>query len=141
MKRRARILRRLWMFTSLTMLLVMAAWAQKNPSVKSIELPADNPTAKLKPGPRADTTELNCMGCHSTDYIVRQPGADAEHWQAEVNKMIKLYGASVSDADAKVIVNYLAAAYGPAPAKASAAETARPGAAPTKTKSRPSRQP
>ena len=55
--------------------------------------------------------------------------------------MIKLYGASVSDADAKVIVNYLAAAYGSAPPKASAAETARPGAAPTKTKSRPSRQP
>jgi len=141
MKRHARILRRLWMFTSLIMLLVIAALAQKNPSVKSIELPADNPTAKLKPGPGADTAELNCMGCHSTDYIVRQPGADAEHWQAEVNKMIKLYGASISDEDAKVIVNYLATAYGPAPAKASAAKTIRPAAAPAKTKSRPSRQP
>ena len=141
MKRHAGILKGLWMLTGLVMLLVMAALAQKNPSVKSIELPADNPTAKLEPGPGADSAELNCLGCHSTDYIVRQPGADAEHWQAEVNKMIKLYGASVSDADAKVIVNYLAAAYGSAPPKASAAETARPGAAPTKTKSRPSRQP
>jgi len=116
MKRHARILRRLWMFTSLIMLLVIAALAQKNPSVKSIELPADNPAAKLKPGPGTDTTELNCMGCHSTDYIVRQPGSDAEHWQAEVTKMIKLFGASISGEDAKVIVNYLATAYGPAPA-------------------------
>jgi len=141
MKRRAGILKRVWMLTGLITLLVMAAWAQKNPSVKTIELPADNPTAKLKPGPGADTTELNCMGCHSTDYIVRQPGADAEHWQAEVTKMIKVFGASISDEDAKVIVNYLATAYGPAPPKASAGKTARPGAAPTKTKSRPSRQP
>jgi len=117
MNRHARILRRLWMFTSLIMLLVIAALAQKNPSVKSIELPADNATAKLKPGPGADTTELNCIGCHSTDYIVRQPGSDADHWQAEVTKMIKLFGASISNEDAKVIVNYLSTVYGPAPAK------------------------
>lgn len=115
MKRLSRILRWLWVFTSLIMLLVIAAFAQKNPSVKSIELPADNPAAKLKPGPGADTTELNCMGCHSTDYIVRQPGNDAERWQAEVTKMIKVFGASISVEDVKVIANYLATAYGPAP--------------------------
>ena len=141
MKRLARIQRRLWMLTSLIVLLAIAAMAQKNPSGKSIELPADNATAKLKPGPGADTTELNCMGCHSTDYIVRQPGSDGEHWQAEVTKMIKVFGASISDEDAKVIANYLATAYGPAPAKASAAKTTCPGAAPAKTKSRPSHQP
>jgi mono/diheme cytochrome c family protein len=126
MKRRARILRWLGMFTSLIMLLVMAALAQKNPSGKSIELPADNAAAKLKPGPGADTTELNCMGCHSTDYIDRQPGADAEHWQAEVTKMTKLFGATISDEDAKVIVNYLATAYGPPPAKNSAPKKPNP---------------
>jgi len=58
MKRHAGILKGLWMLTGLVMLLVMAALAQKNPSVKSIELPADNPTAKLEPGPGADSAEL-----------------------------------------------------------------------------------
>lgn len=141
MKPRAGILKWLWMLPGLILLLVMAALAQKNPAVKTIELPDDNAMAKLKPGPGADTAELNCMGCHSTDYIVRQPGADAEHWQAEVAKMIKLFGASISDEDAKVIVNYLATAYGPAPPKASAAKTTRSGAAPTKIKPRPSSRP
>ena len=67
MKRHASIMKGLGMFSGLVMLLVVATSAQKNPSVKSIELPADNATAKLKPGPGADATELNCMGCNSTD--------------------------------------------------------------------------
>jgi hypothetical protein len=33
-------------------------------------------------------------------------------WDAEVTKMIKVYGAPIGDADAKVIVDYLAKNYG-----------------------------
>jgi len=42
--------------------------------------------------------------------------------------MIKLFGATVSDEDAKVIVNYLSTAYAPAPAKTLPATKASPGA-------------
>ena len=100
---------------AVSMALVLAAFAKNN--LKTIELPDDHPVAKLKPGPGVDTVEANCMGCHSTDYIVRQPGGNAQRWQDEVSKMIKLFGATVSDQDAKVIVNYLATAHARAPAK------------------------
>jgi hypothetical protein len=33
-------------------------------------------------------------------------------WQAEVGKMIRAYGADISDGDAKLIVDYLAKNYG-----------------------------
>lgn len=125
MKRPAHSFRQFVILAAVGTALVLAAFAKDNPAVKSVELPEDNALAKLKPGPGADTTEVNCMGCHSTDYIVRQPGGDAEHWRGEVNKMIKTFGAPISDEDAKVIVSYLATAYGPGPVNASPAKKPR----------------
>lgn len=53
----------------------------------------------------------NCVACHSTDYTIRQPDGDVKRWQAEVEKMIKVFGAPVSESDAKTIAEYLATAY------------------------------
>ena len=54
----------------------------------------------------------NCTACHSADYISTQPrGLKKDFWQAEVTKMIKVYGAPVEDADVGKIVDYLAATY------------------------------
>ena len=80
---------------------------------KTIKLPDDNAMAQLKPGQGVDVARKDCVACHSTDYIVRQPGRDAPQWQAEVSKMITVYGARISDSDSKLIVNYLVSAYGP----------------------------
>lgn len=91
----------------------LAAGAKEKSTRKSIELPADNALANLKPGPGVEIVRANCVACHSTDYIVRQPGGDAKRWQAEVEKMIKVFGAPVSRSDAKAIVEYLASAYPP----------------------------
>jgi mono/diheme cytochrome c family protein len=88
------------------------------PQVRSIELPPDNAIAELRPGPGVEVVRANCIACHSTDYIVRQPRSDAKHWEGEVKKMISVYGVPIGEADAKVIVEYLAAVYGPAPANA-----------------------
>ncbi len=82
---------------------------------KSIELPADHRMADLKPGPGVEKARANCVACHSTDYIVRQPGSDEKHWAQEVRKMIEVFGAPISERDAREIVQYLARAYGPAP--------------------------
>jgi mono/diheme cytochrome c family protein len=82
------------------------------PQKKSIDLPNDNAMAQLKPGPGRDTVKNNCGICHSTDYIVRQPRQDAKQWQAEVKKMMTVFGAPVSQADAKEIVDYLVKNYG-----------------------------
>jgi hypothetical protein len=59
-------------------------------------------------------TQTQCQFCHSTDYIVMQPRGDAKQWEGVVTKMIKVFGASVSEVDAKAITEYLARAYGPA---------------------------
>ena len=91
--------------------------------------------AKLKPGPGVETVQNDCMICHSTDYIVRQPGGDAKHWEPEVRKMITVYGAPISEADVQTIVNYLATTYRaetanpPSPAPPSSERPARPKAA------------
>jgi hypothetical protein len=52
------------------------------------------------------------VSCHSTDYIVMQPHGNAKQWDGVVTKMIKVFGAPVSDQDAKTIVEYLATQYG-----------------------------
>jgi hypothetical protein len=71
-------------------------------------------TAAFKPGPNLETVQNNCTGCHSADYIKTQPQGEKfkkEFWQAEVTKMINIYGAPIADADVGKIVEYLAATY------------------------------
>jgi sulfite dehydrogenase (cytochrome) subunit B len=66
----------------------------------SYELPPE--VAAFKPGPNLDVVMNNCTGCHSVDYIATQPRGPKfkeDSWKAEVNKMIKVYGAPVADAD------------------------------------------
>ena len=43
---------------------------------------------------------------------MNSPFLNAAGWNAEVGKMIKAFGAPISDADAKDIAAYLAANYG-----------------------------
>ena len=96
-----------WIIVLLT--LAAASGAQQ----MSIKLPPDNPASQVKEGSGADAVRRNCAICHSTDYIVTQPHLDAMHWQAEVQKMINVYGAPINEPDAKVIADYLARSYGP----------------------------
>jgi sulfite dehydrogenase (cytochrome) subunit B len=63
-------------------------------------------------GPGLEATQNNCVSCHSTDYIKTQPPKRGKaFWDAEVAKMIKLYHASISEGDAKLIAEYLAESY------------------------------
>jgi sulfite dehydrogenase (cytochrome) subunit B len=89
-----------------SILLVAAA------SAEEIALPADHPFGTLKPGPGSEVTQRSCVLCHSTDYIVIQPPGDQKQWDGVVTKMIKVYGAPLSDADAKAVAEYLARQYG-----------------------------
>jgi cytochrome c5 len=61
-----------------------------------------------------EVVKTNCTVCHAADYVQTQPrGAKfkKDFWQAEVTKMIKVYGASIEDADVGKIVEYLTATY------------------------------
>jgi sulfite dehydrogenase (cytochrome) subunit B len=66
----------------------------------------------FKEGPGLQVMQANCASCHSLDYIVmNSPFLDRAGWDAEVTKMIKVFGAPINDADAKTITDYLAANY------------------------------
>ena len=58
-------------------------------------------------------TESFCALCHSTRYITMQPPLPAATWEAEVNKMVKTFGAPIPEASAKKITAYLQAHYAP----------------------------
>ncbi len=71
-------------------------------------------TAQFKPGPNLDVAVANCSACHSADYIHTQPRGPKftkDFWTAEVNKMIKVYGAPIEEADIGKIVEYLTATH------------------------------
>jgi sulfite dehydrogenase (cytochrome) subunit B len=71
-------------------------------------------TAAFKPGPNLEVVQNNCTACHSADYVNTQPRGPKfkkDFWQAEVTKMIKVYGAPIDDADVPKIVEYLATTY------------------------------
>ena len=93
--------------TFLVSLAAVATSALAEPMV--YQLPPE--TAELKPGPGVETAAV-CQACHSADYIRTQPsGKGKAFWQAEVQKMIKVYKAPIGEDDAAGIANYLAATY------------------------------
>jgi mono/diheme cytochrome c family protein len=90
-----------------TILLALAA------ALIALPAAADEKPIELKKAPGLDKVENNCAACHSLDYIqMNSPYPNAALWDAEVTKMIKVYGAPITDADAKAIKDYLAKNYG-----------------------------
>jgi mono/diheme cytochrome c family protein len=99
---------------ALLALAVLSACGIFAASAKPMSYQLPNETAAFKPGAGVEFAQNNCTACHSADYIQTQPrGATfkKDFWQAEVTKMIKVYGAPIEDADVAKIVDYLAATY------------------------------
>jgi hypothetical protein len=67
----------------------------------------------LPAGTGRDEVRAFCNTCHSVRYITMQPPLPPEMWAAEVNKMIKTYGASIPDDSTARIVYYLQANFCP----------------------------
>ena len=83
-------------------------------AVRAVPVKLPEETAAFKPGPNLDVVQNNCSGCHSADYVNTQPRnakSKKDFWQAEVTKMIKVYGAPIDQADVGKIVEYLSATY------------------------------
>ena len=67
----------------------------------------------IKAAPGQETVENNCAGCHSLDYPrINSVFLDRKAWQAEVDKMINVFGAPIEPKDAATIVDYLVNNYG-----------------------------
>lgn len=93
-------------------LTLAAAFAFAGPqgTTHSIKLPETR--VELVSGDGKVKVETFCNICHSLDYITMQPKFSRAQWSGTVNKMIKVYGAPISEEDAKVITDYLGAQYG-----------------------------
>jgi len=81
-------------------------------SAKPIMYNLPDEIAKFRPGPGVEFAETNCSACHSADYIGTQPPKQGKaFWQAEVTKMIKVFGAPIAEQDVDKIAEYLSANY------------------------------
>jgi mono/diheme cytochrome c family protein len=94
--------------------LALVGFTAGSPHAAPVSYTLPEETAAFKPGPNLEVVQNNCTACHSADYINTQPHGPKfkkDFWQAEVTKMIKVYGAPINDADVGKIVDYLAATY------------------------------
>jgi sulfite dehydrogenase (cytochrome) subunit B len=92
------------------LILIVAAIGYAYAQEKKISVPVVK--FELAAGEGRDKAETLCNICHSADYITMQPRASKAAWAGAVTKMIKVFGAPISDADAAIITKYLAANYG-----------------------------
>ncbi len=65
--------------------------------------------ADLPPGPGREAYAVACQSCHSDRYVTMQPAFSAATWEAEVRKMIKTYGAAVTEEQVPQVVQYIMA--------------------------------
>jgi len=78
-----------------------------------ISATAEEKQVRLRQARGLDKVEVQCSTCHSLDYVkMNSPFLSAVGWRAEVKKMIDVFGASIGEADAKTIVDYLSENYG-----------------------------
>jgi sulfite dehydrogenase (cytochrome) subunit B len=97
---------------TLAMLLAVLCVAAVAVSAAPIIYNLPEETAKFQPGPGVESAQINCSACHSADYISTQPPKQGNaFWQAEVTKMIKIYGAPIAEQDVNKIAEYLATTY------------------------------
>lgn len=74
---------------------------------------ADESKIALKPGAGLDKVAVYCSACHSLDYIqMNSPFPDRKLWEAEVNKMVNAFGATILTDDIPTVVDYLTKNYG-----------------------------
>lgn len=87
-------------------------------NVHSITLPHFEPELPVAPG--RDAYLAVCMSCHSPRYVTMQPFFPQRQWEETVDKMAKVYGAQMAQAQRTSIVQYLVATHGPDSTRATA---------------------
>ena len=67
---------------------------------------------ELSDGPGRDLTVGRCTLCHSAEYIPSNaPAMNRAAWQKTIQKMKDKFGASITDEEARQILDYLDANY------------------------------
>src|SRR6266542_5637929 len=85
------------------------AWLAFAAPVK-IELPRETET--FKPGDGFEIANVQCLICHSADYVAIQPPMSRAFWKSSVQKMQQKYGALIPDEQVEPLGSYLVKNYG-----------------------------
>jgi mono/diheme cytochrome c family protein len=100
------------LFAAAAVIATGAALVAVNAKPFAYAVPDDK--SAFRPGPNLEVVQGNCGSCHSADYVLTQPQGPKfkkDFWEAEVTKMIKVYGAPIDEKDIPKIVEYLTATY------------------------------
>ncbi|MEA3118324.1 MAG: hypothetical protein QOI13_1594 [Paraburkholderia sp.] len=68
-------------------------------------LPAGSVT--FPPGQGSEIANANCVMCHSTGMVLRQPPLTVGEWKTEINKMRNAFGAPISADQVDQLAHYL----------------------------------
>ena len=98
------------MKTLVTLALTASALSLTVAADNKIVLPPE--TATFRPGPGVELAQVNCMTCHSVEYIQTQPPLPRKFWEAEVKKMREKYAAPTPEETVTALIDYLTATYG-----------------------------
>ncbi|KVE30218.1 hypothetical protein WI93_08200 [Burkholderia vietnamiensis] len=74
-------------------------------SALSVTLPPGQAT--FPPGPGAAIANANCVMCHSTGMVLRQPPLTTDEWKVEITKMHNAFGAPISPDQIDTLAHYL----------------------------------
>lgn len=86
--------------------LIPALASHLSPSmVRKIDLPFHDPIFPAGRGRKQFM--VSCTICHSLRYVTMQPDFPRKTWEKTVDKMIKTYGAHITQNEAQEIVDYL----------------------------------
>lgn len=95
------------------LLIATGVFAAPAPVFKSMSMDLPPDAVTFPDGPNVKIVNQNCLACHSADMVLDQPLLPRATWVTEVIKMRNVYKAPISDADAALIVDYLAATHAP----------------------------
>ncbi|KWB64041.1 hypothetical protein WL37_20460 [Burkholderia ubonensis] len=74
-------------------------------SALSVSLPPGQST--FPPGPGVDIANSNCVMCHSTGMVLRQPPLTTGEWKVEITKMRNAFGAPIPPDQIDALAHYL----------------------------------
>jgi mono/diheme cytochrome c family protein len=64
-------------------------------------------TVTFPPGQGSEIANANCVMCHSTGMVLRQPPLTVGEWTTEINKMRNAFGAPISADQVDQLAHYL----------------------------------
>ena len=80
---------------------------------RTITLPPDGVQLKASTLPGYEKAQVNCVTCHSAEYMLYQPPtAPRPYWEAMVKRMKQVFNGPINEEDMPLIVDYLVKTYG-----------------------------